>query len=68
MTQWVPVPIRRSVERLWEDINDTFTRWLDRPAEQKDAEREFFPASIFQHAAGPAIDLVEKDDEIVVNA
>jgi len=68
MTQWVPVPIRRSVERLWEDINDTFTRWLDRPAEQKDEEREFFPASIFQHTTGPAIDLVEKDDEIIVNA
>ena len=68
MTQWLPVPMRKSVEKLWDDIQGTFERWVPRKRDKQEVESTIYPTSLFQIGSGPAIDLIEKEDEIVVSA
>ena len=61
-------PCSTIVERLCEDINNTFERWFDRSQHQSKSSNELVSIPFSKEFMAPAIDLIEQDDEIIVTA
>jgi HSP20 family protein len=63
MTQIIPEPVKRSISRLREDIHSMLDRWRHRRTDgASDGQK------LSSMGDGPAVDLEDKDDEVVVVA
>jgi len=70
MSSLIPVNWRDSIERLRDEINQTFERWFSSRKEGLHDESDFwFPSlSTFSTFGGPVIDIDETDDKLTVTA
>lgn len=67
MADLIPVNWRESVQRLRQDISEAFNRWVAKFKRSDSADVDFWRSPVWS-SLGPALELDESDDELIVRA
>ena len=68
MSNLVPVSWRESLDDVRSRVLSVFDRWRPRRAKQESDREKFFWPTALLAAGGPAVDVSDDDDEVVVTA